>query len=126
MNKSKQYSGQFLLLLFLISMLYLGLGYAGIIGINILNALYIILAVIIVFALGTLIIAPGLNKDPEKFAIRFLLLTTVQMLTAFLLIGIIIFQKIPDFKTIGFQFITIFCVMLFLQSFLLIRINNKK
>jgi len=71
-----------------------------------------------------LIIAPSLNKDSEKFILSFLLLTTVQMLIVLGIVGIIIVLKIENVKVIGFHFLALFCSLLFLQSFLLIKINK--
>ena len=80
----------------------------------------------LIFALGAVIIAPGLSKDPEKFAIRFLLLTTVQMLAVFGFIGFLAFSEMKGVRNIGFHTIALFIGLLFTQSYHLIRINSGK
>jgi hypothetical protein len=85
----------------------------------------LVMALLVIFIIGTLIVAPGLSKDPERFAIHFLGLTTFQMLSAFGVVGYLAFQKIDQVKSIGLHFIGFFCILLFLQSFFLIRINRS-
>lgn len=126
MNKTRTYSIQFLSFMLLVISIYLGLVNFGILGIDKMNALYISGTSVLLFVIGALIIAPGLNKDAESFTLRFLLLTTVQMLCVFFIIGILAFQKIQNVRAIGFHLIAIVCTLLFLQSYLLIRIKNQK
>jgi uncharacterized membrane protein YhaH (DUF805 family) len=72
-----------------------------------------------------LIIAPSLDKDAEQFAIKFLLLTTVQLLLSFLIIGTVVFMRLEEFRRIGFHMVSLFVLLLGIQSFLLIRISNR-
>ena len=125
MNKTKKYSIQFLCYILLIIAIYIVLVSFEVLDIDKMNALFISVTSFFIFILGTLIIAPGLNKDAESFALRFLLLTTVQLLCVFFIIGILSYKKIHDFKAIGFHLIAIVCALLFLQSYLLIRIKNQ-
>jgi hypothetical protein len=90
------------------------------------NALLIIGALAFIFLLGMLIISPGLNKSPENFVMRFLILTTVQMLSVLSIILGLVYTGFEDARPIGFHLIGVFCVLLAIQSVLLIRINSKR
>lgn len=125
MNKTRNYTNQFFLSLLSILLIYLAFIYTRILSLNLSSALTVSGILLLIFALGTLIIAPSLNKDAERFAISFLLLTTVQMLLVFGIIAVIIFKHIPNFRAISFHFIALFCLLLALQSALLIRLKNK-
>lgn len=78
------------------------------------------------FALGTLIVLPGLKKGSDTFALRFLGLTTMQILVMmFLLVGII-FGKIVDARYWSFSTLIIFGILLAIQSILFVQQVNKK
>ena len=124
MNKAKIYALFFFAAMAVVLSLYLGMVHFSVLKISFENALYNCLASFLIFSVGSLIIAPGLNKDAESFTLRFLLLTTVQMLAVFFIVGIMAFQKIKDVRTIGFNLIAIVCALLFIQSYLLVRIKN--
>jgi hypothetical protein len=125
MNKIKKYLTFFLPSLLLITGTFYFLTVGGVIGLNASVVLRLCLVLFVIFICGALIIVPGLKKDPERFAIHFLGLTTFQMLSAFGVIGFLAFQKIDQVKSIGLSFIAVFCILLFIQSFLLIRINRS-
>lgn len=78
-----------------------------------------------IFSLGLLIIVPGLQKGPENFSMRFLLLTTVQMLLMLTFILVLITTKYPDARYLGFTGIFIFIFLMAIQSVMLIRAVNK-
>lgn len=126
MNKSKVYSSRFFLLMFLVLALFLGLVYFQILPVNTKTALLITLADAGIFSLGTLIIAPALNKDHETFLLRFLVLTTIQFLTILIIIAILSISKFTGAKMIGFHLSGVFLVLLIIQSILLVKLNNKK
>lgn len=125
MNKIKRYLSIFLPALFLITGSYYLFTVMGWVGLKDEVVMRLCMALLSIFAIGSLIIVPGLKKDPERFAIHFLGLTTFQMLAAFGVIGFLAFQKIDQVKSIGLHFISIFCILLFIQSLLLIRINRS-
>jgi hypothetical protein len=125
MNKIKKYLTFFLPSLLLITGTFYFLTVGGVIGLKASVVLRLCLVLFVIFICGALIIVPGLKKDPERFAIHFLGLTTFQMLSAFGVIGFLAFQKIDQVKSIGLYFIALFCILLFIQSFLLIRINRS-
>ena len=79
-----------------------------------------------IFTLGILIILPGFKADAENFALRFLGLTTLQMLSMLTLILILIVGKLPDMRYWAFSAISLFIVLLAAQSFLFIKEVNKK
>ena len=124
MNKSKVYNKQFLFSLLAVFGLYLGLVNLNVILIDKIVAAEIVLGLAIVFVLGSVIISPALNKGADEFALKFLLLTTVQMLSIFGIVGVLAFRKVPDFRLIGFNVISVFCILLFIQSFLLVKLNR--
>jgi len=82
--------------------------------------------VFIVFALGALFIADGLKRNAETFVNRFLILTTFQMLAMMAVLLAMVYVKFPDFKTVGFHTISVFTILLIIQSFFLIRGINAK
>lgn len=125
MNKIKQYLSFFLPCLSLIIGSFYLLTSIGWIGLKTEIVMSLCIALLVIFAIGSLIIVPGLKKDPERFAIHFLGLTTFQMLSAFGVIGFLAFQKIDQVKAIGLYFIAVFCLLLLIQSVLLIRINRS-
>ena len=79
----------------------------------------------ILFIAGAFIIAPGFVKDPDSFVNRFLVLTTLQMLAMLSLLAALVYVKVPDMRGIGFHSISIFIILLMIQSILLIRLVNK-
>lgn len=126
MSETRNFSLTFTLFFVGLSVIYLGLISGGVLKLNLNIAVVIIGVLAVLFLGGMLIVAPALNKDAEKFVIRFLLLTTVQLLSVFGSIGVLSFQRIPTVKSIGFHAVSLFCLFLFVQSFLLIKYNNKK
>jgi hypothetical protein len=124
MNKSSVYNKQFLLAMLAVVGLYFGLVNLNVILINKIIAAEIVAGMAIVFVLGIVIISPALNKGADEFALKFLLLTTVQMLSIFGIVGVLAFRKVPDFRSIGFNIISLFCILLFIQSFLLVKLNR--
>lgn len=80
----------------------------------------------LLFCGGLMIAAPGLNKSPENFSLRFLAMTTAQMLLMLSLILVFVFAKIGSTKILGFTSIILFVVLLAIQSVYLIRRINQK
>jgi hypothetical protein len=125
MSKRKYFLKQFFLSIASIVSFYFGMVSLQIIPINPFGAVLVSLTIAFIFLLGMLIIAPSLDKDAEQFAIKFLLLTTVQLLLSFLIIGIVVFMRLEEFRRIGFHMVSLFVLLLGIQSFLLIRISNR-
>ncbi len=124
MNKSKLYSKRFFLSIIMLHALYFGLMVMQLIHLNFENAIIINTASFVIFLVGLLIISPSLNKDSETFSIKFLLMTTVQMLLFMLGILVILYGGLADQKITGFHFTGLFIAGLILQSVLLIKLKN--
>lgn len=125
MKKIKNYLSLYLPICFLISGMYYTSASVGWVRIDLEIAMKLSLILLLVFSVGSAIIAPGLKKDHERFAIHFLALTTFQMLMAFGVVGFLAFQKIDNIKTVGFSFISFYITLLFIQSILLIILNRS-
>lgn len=126
MNKSKIYLKKFSAVLFGVMAIYFGCLTLNLVGIEIEKGLIAGGIVFILYALGAVFIAPGLNKEPEHFILRFLILTTVQMLAALSVILVLVFKQVDGAKIIGFHLISLFIILLFIQSLFLIRLSNRK
>ncbi len=126
MKKSKQYSKQFISFLVILHALYSALIVSNLLPLNFQNAVLVNSFSAFIFLVGILIISPGLNKDLETFSIKFLLLTTVQMLLFMLGIVIIVYNRIGEQKITGFHFTGFFIICLAVQSYLLIKLKNNK
>lgn len=126
MNKTKIYTTRFVLLMFCVLGAYLGLIFFGLFVFDKQEALIVSLGNMGIFLLGALIIAPGLNKSHESLILRFLVLTTVQLLTVFGIIAAIVFMKIDHARIIGIHFSSLFFILLIIQTILLVKLNNAK
>ncbi len=80
----------------------------------------------LIFGVGIFIILPGLKKDSEYFAMRFIGLTTLQMLSMMTLIAVLIFGNLSEPRYWALTAITLFAFLLSVQSFLFIKEVNKK
>jgi hypothetical protein len=125
MNKARYFSSRFLSFLLIILTLYYLIVKTGFFTLSLTNAIFIIIALSIIFNLGLLIIAPGLNKTAENFVMRFMILTTVQMLSVLSIILVMVYLDCANARVMGFHLISLFCLILAIQSGLLIRINSN-
>lgn len=82
--------------------------------------------ILVIFLLGILIILPGFKGSADNFALRFIGLTTLQMLSMLALIVVLIFGKVQDARYWGFTAISIFIGLLAVQSYLFVREINRK
>ncbi|MEN9999086.1 MAG: hypothetical protein RI922_2076 [Bacteroidota bacterium] len=89
------------------------------------HAMIISLAISIIFAGGIPLITPSFHQDPEKFVGRFLVLTTVQLLLAMSILLAFIVSKQSDAKIMCFHFISLFVLLLIVQSIGLIKVANS-
>lgn len=83
----------------------------------------------LLFVLGTVIIVPSFKKDPDQLIGRFMILTTVQLLSVLALFGAFVYVKIPSFKVSLFHCLILFVLLMAIQSaFLVGAVNslNKK
>jgi hypothetical protein len=93
---------------------------------EILPAIIIDASLIAIFGVGIFIIMPGLKKDSEYFAMRFIGLTTLQMLSMMTLIAVLIFGNLPEPRYWALTAISLFAFLLTVQSFLFVKEVNKK
>lgn len=93
---------------------------------EILQAIIVDGSLSLIFGVGIFIILPGLKKDSEYFAMRFIGLTTLQMLSMMTLIAVLIFGNLSEPRYWALTAITLFAFLLSVQSFLFIKEVNKK
>ena len=80
----------------------------------------------VLLAVGIFMVLPGLKPGSDTFSLRFLGMTTMQILVMmFLLVGII-FGKIEDARYWAFSTLIIFGIILAIQSILFVQQVNKK
>lgn len=93
---------------------------------NIREALAVDLVLAIIFSVGIIIILPSFKDQAESFALRFLAITTLQMLAMLSLVLILIVGEVPDMRYWAFSSISLFVALLTVQSILFIKEVNKK
>lgn len=93
---------------------------------NFQNLLKIDAFLAVLFVLGLMIVYPGIKRGAENFSIRFLIMTTMQLLLMLALILVLSFTKVEQVKILGFSAISIFVILLAIQSVVLIKQMNKK
>lgn len=123
--KSKQFSLRFILFLSLIIVLHSGLVFLNVFQVNFIPFLSLELVLFFIYAVGIVVIAPGLDKKPENFVGRFLILTTVQLLAAMAVLAALAYVKHPEMRSLSLHFISAFVLVLAVQSVLLVQLVNK-
>jgi hypothetical protein len=117
---------QFSSLLVIVIALHLILVATNVLHGNLSQALLVDGILFVLFALGIIIVVPGLKPGSDTFALRFLGLTTMQILVMmFLLVGII-FGKIDDARYWAFSALIVFGILLAIQSILFVKQVNRK
>lgn len=112
--------------LLLVIVLHLSLVATNVLHGNLSQALWIDGLILVLFGLGILIVIPGFKTGSETFALRFLGLTTIQILVMmFLMVGII-FGRIEDARYWAFTALILFGIILAIQSILFVQQVNKK
>lgn len=83
-------------------------------------------AIPILFLAGTAIVTIGKHKGPESFVQRFFLLTTFQILAVLAVIAGVWYVAVSnkDLMAFGLQFVSVFTVLMAVQSVLLIRLKK--
>jgi len=84
------------------------------------------IAVFAIFFLSGLIITPGFKQEAEKFVTRFMVTTTVQLLSMLSIIAAILYTKQPNGRQIAFSLIGVFLMLLVVQTTMLIRNMKSK
>lgn len=98
----------------------------GFIPANFFYSLNVDLFLAFLFISGLLISYPGIKKGAENFTLRFLVMTTMQLLSMMGLILVLAFMKIPNVKIVGYSSISVFILLLIVQSAYLVKEMNKK
>ncbi len=123
-SKGAAYAGRFLILLTVGLAIYSGLYQLEVIQMEPLSSMIVVLVNGLLFGVGTLIIAPGLNRTAENFVMRFLILTTLQMIALLSVIVALIYIQFEDFRTIVIHSLALFLFFMIFQSFLLVRYSR--
>lgn len=121
MSLSKLFLKQFVPLVAVIVILHLVLAFFEVFGGRFQSILVLDILLFILFGVGALLIGPGLDKEPESFVNRFLILTTVQLLGSMFILAALAYVKIPEMRIIALQFISVFVILLGVQSYFLIK-----
>lgn len=79
----------------------------------------------LLFMLGTVIVVPAFKQAPDQLVGKFMVLTTVQLLSVLALFGAFVYTKIPYFKVSIFHCLILFVVLMVIQSILLIGVVNR-
>lgn len=122
MMKSKLFRNRIITSIFSVISIHILLLSTGIFHLPLAN-LYISDGILLaMFVLGTLIISPGLDKAPDNFVNRFILLTTFQLMGMMIYILVLSMTKIPYFKMIGYHTLGVFLFLLLAQAFFLVKV----
>lgn len=126
MMKSKLFRNRIITSIFSVISIHILLLSTGIFHLPLAN-LYISDGILLaMFVLGTLIISPGLDKAPDNFVNRFILLTTFQLMGMMIYILVLSMTKIPYFKMIGYHTLGVFLFLLLAQAFFLVKVVRSK
>ncbi len=125
MNKARLFTLIILGLLLVILGTYVALVQGHVLQLVEKHAIIISLTISIIFGGGIPLITPSFRQDPEKFVGRFLVLTTVQLLLAMSILLAFIVSKQSDAKMMCFHFISLFVIILIIQSLGLIKVANS-
>ena len=83
------------------------------------------IVVFVLFLIGIFLIAPALQKEPKNFVGKFLILTTVQMLSIMSVFAAIVFVKFQSLQFIILHTLSFFVALMIIQSIILVRLVNK-
>lgn len=123
--KSKQFSFRFIGFLISVLSIHSCLIFFNVFAVNFAQFISLEIVLFVIYVLGIIVIAPGLDKNPENFVGRFLILTTVQLLAAMSVLAALAYVKNPQMRELSLHFISAFVIVLGVQSFLLVKWVNK-
>ena len=123
--KSKQYNKQILIGAILVFGIHFSLFFTGMFHLTLKSILAVDGFLLIICILGTIIISPGLDKAPENFVNRFLMLTTFQLLAVMFSVMIFVIMKIYNVKAVSYHLLGVFLCLMTIQSVLLVKRINK-
>lgn len=121
MTLSKLFLKRFVPLVAIVVLIHIVLAFLEVFGGTFKSILVLDILLFVVFGAGAMLIGPGLDKEPENFVNRFLILTTVQLLAAMSILAALAYVKMPDMRTVALQFISVFVILLAIQSFFLVK-----
>ena len=121
--KIKSYTTRFVPLVVLLLVVHILLVYLNVFPFNFRLTLISDFALLFIFSLGVPIVSVGLKKKEEGgFVGSFLILTTVQMLSTLSVLGAFVYTQVPQFREISLQLISVFIILLIVQSIFLIKL----
>lgn len=125
MMKSKLFRNRIIASVFSVISLHILLLSTGIFHLPLTNLFISDGILLAMFVLGTLIISPGLDKAPDNFVNRFILLTTFQLMGMMIYVLVLSMTKIPYFKIIGYHTLGVFLFLLLGQAFFLVKVIKR-
>ncbi len=120
--KIKTYVSRFVPVAAVMLGIHMLLVYLGVVPLSFRLSLISDVVLLFIFLMGIPIISAGLKKDDGGFVGSFLILTTVQMLLTLSVLAAFIYTKIPQFKEISLQLVSVFVILLIIQSIFLIKL----
>lgn len=121
--KIKSYITRFVPLVVLLLVVHILLVYLNVFPFNFRLTLISDFALLFIFLLGVPIVSVGLKKKEDGgFVGSFLILTTVQMLSTLSVLGAFVYTQVPQFREISLQLISVFIILLIVQSIFLIKL----
>lgn len=125
MTKSKAFALRMLIALIVVLSIYSGLHGMKLISLPLPLFKIVLLLIPVVFIIGGIVVSSGFGKEGDVFVNRFLILTTFQLLAVLSILVAVAYKMNGHLKAFGFQFIAVFIFLMALQSFFIIKINNK-
>lgn len=104
--------------LLLVKVFYPELSFSSFLKLDLVNAF--------IFLIGLPIVTIGNTSDNAGFVGRFLVLTTVQMLSFMALLAALFYVQTPDFRPVVLHLVALFVALLAMQSVVMIRTISKK
>lgn len=101
--------------------LHLAANFLGAIPGNFKHLAFIDLFLFVIFTFGIYLTLAGMKKNHERFALNFLIMTTFQLLLMLSLVLVLLFGKIDHVAIIGFNAISMFVILLVVQSTILVK-----
>ena len=124
--KSKQYLQRLISLALVTVALHIVTIALGLFSVDFNSIVKLDIIVFLLFIGGGKLIAGGFDKAPAIFVNKFLILTTFQLLAIMAILMAMVYVKLPAFRAVAFHTISIFVILLAVQSILLVETLNRK
>lgn len=82
--------------------------------------------IFLLFVVGGAAVMQGVKKSPENFVLRFMSLTTFQLLAILSIIAAVIYSDVHQARHVVFNIMGVFVCLLAAQSFFLVSALNQK